>query len=155
MRISRNACRRSADAGVFASNRRGARGFTILEFVAAAAMLAVLTTLVGQLVVQTKRQSAVAERRDSALLVIENAMEELTAMDWDAVTDEAIAGYELPARLKKRWKAAKLTGTVEVQTEPLEAKRIALQLTLTDEARERPVLLTTWIYRNPGAEASP
>jgi prepilin-type N-terminal cleavage/methylation domain-containing protein len=129
------------------------RGFTIMEVVAASAMLAVLMAVIGQLVVQTKRHAGVAERRDYSLMAIENAMEELTSRDWDAVSDEAIAAYELPAGLTRRWPAAKLAGNAEEQSEPIEAKRITLELTLSDENRGRPHSLTTWIYRTPAEEA--
>jgi type II secretory pathway pseudopilin PulG len=149
------ACRRSAAAGVFATARSRVGGFTILELVAGAAMLAVLMAIIGQLVAQMNRQSAVAERRQYALTTIENVMEQLTARPWSEISDDAVSEFDLPAELTKRWPAAALSGNVVETSETLVAKQISLKLTLSSDGRERPLSLTTWIYRSSNEEASP
>ncbi|MBA3480388.1 MAG: type II secretion system protein [Pirellulales bacterium] len=124
-------------------------GFTFLEVILAAAMLAVLFAITGQLIVNMKRQTRLAERHSLALRTIENSMEELTAMPWDKLDDATIAALELPAAVRDRWPDAALAGSVTASSDPVEAKRISLTLSLSPEARTRPASLTTWIFRRP------
>lgn len=134
---------RSASRGV------PAPGFTLLEVVLAATMLAVLFSIAGQLIVQLKRQTRLAEQHALALRTVENSMEELTALPWDEVDDDSIAALTLPAAVRDRWPEAALTGSVVASSDPVEAKRISLRLSLAPEARARSASLTTWIYRRP------
>ena len=137
---------RQASRGVPAP---GPSGFTFLEVLLAAAMLAVLFSVVGQLIVNMKRQTRLVEHQALALITIENSMENLTALPWDEIDDATIATLPLPAGVLDRWPDAKLTGSVTSSSDPVEAKRIALSLSLSPESRTRPTSLTTWIYRRP------
>jgi prepilin-type N-terminal cleavage/methylation domain-containing protein len=134
--------------GVPAPDPRRA-GFSLLEVILAAAMLAVLFSIAGQMIVNMKRQTRLAERHSLARRTIENSMEELTATPWENIDDAAIAALPLPAAVRQRWPDAALMGSVTPSSDPVEAKRISLSLSLSPEARTRPASLTTWIYRIP------
>lgn len=129
------------------NNRRP--GFTFAEVLVAVALLAVLLSLAGQMLVQARRNSRIAELRALALRTVENCLEEFTAQSWDRVNDDAIAKLTLPESLSRRWPNAKLSGEVEDQTEPAQAKRISLQLQLTPNQPALAAKLTTWIFRAP------
>ena len=140
--------KQKASRGVPAPGPRRA-AFSLLEVILAAAMLAVLFSIAGQMIVNMKRQTRLAERHSLALRTIENSMEELTATPWDKIDDAAIAALPLPEAVRRRWPDATLTGSVTPSSDPVEAKRISLSLSLSPEARSRPATLTTWIYRRP------
>ena len=125
------------------------RGFTFIEVIAAAAMLAVLFTLAGQMLVQARRHSRVAEQRALALRTVENGLEELTARPWDEINDGAIAKLALSQPLARQWPQAKFSGSVEELADPAPAKRLSLQLALTPNQPALSAKLTTWIYRTP------
>ena len=127
-------------------------GFTLVEVIAAAAMLAVLLVLAGQMLAQARRNSRIAEQRALALRTVENGLEELTARPWNEVTDEAISQLVLPPRLTRRWPQATLSGSVEELSDPAPAKRLSLQVQLTPTQPVLAAKLTTWIYRAPEAE---
>ena len=127
-------------------------GFTLVEVIAAAAMLAVLLVLAGQMLAQARRNSRIAEQRALALRTVENGLEELTARPWNEVTDEAISQLVLPPRLTRRWPQATLSGSVEEFSDPAPAKRLSLQVQLTPTQPVLAAKLTTWIYRAPEVE---
>lgn len=125
------------------------RGFTFIEVIAAAAMLAVLFTLAGQMLVQARRHSRVAEQRALALRIVENELEAMTARPWDEINDGAIAKLALSQPLARQWPQAKFSGLVEELTDPTPAKRLSLQLALTPNQPALSAKLTTWVYRAP------
>jgi hypothetical protein len=73
------------------------------------------------------------------------------------ITSEFLAEYMLPADLKDRWPTANLSGDVvetSVETsDAIDAKRIRLELSLSEEDRARPLSLSAWVYRPRGQEA--
>jgi prepilin-type N-terminal cleavage/methylation domain-containing protein len=125
------------------------RGFTFVEVIVAAAMLAVLLSLAGQMLVQARRHSRIAEQRGLALRTVENALEELTAKPWDEINDAALAQLAVPASLARRWPQAAFTGAVAESDQPVASKRLTLQLQLAPSQPALSAKLTTWIYRTP------
>jgi type II secretory pathway pseudopilin PulG len=141
--------RAPASRGVHPLGLPKRQAFTFLEVLLAAAMIAVLCSVAGQLMVNMKRQTRLTEQQALALRTIDNSMEQLTALPWEEINDDAIAALQLPAAVQDRWPSAALTGKLTTSTDPVEAKRISLSLTLAPDARARPASLTTWIYRRP------
>jgi hypothetical protein len=125
------------------------RAFTFIEVIASGAMLAVLLATVGQLIVSIKRNNRAVEHRAMALCTLENSMEEICNLPWHQIDDDAIASVELPKDMQQRWPQAKLAGDVVSSTDPLDAKRISLRLSLGAEPRPHATRLTTWVYRMP------
>ena len=130
------------------------RGFTFVEVVVAAAMLAVLLGLGGRMLVQARVNARMVEHRELALRTVGNALEELAAGRWDAIDEGAIDELSLPESLSRRWPEARLTGSVEEVGEPVEAKRLSLTLRLTPRQPALAATLTTWVYRAPREEAN-
>jgi type II secretory pathway pseudopilin PulG len=128
---------------------RRRRAFTFVEILAAVTMLSVLLGLMGQIMAQSKRQAAAAERSAKALVFLENAMELATSLSWDEVDDELITRLPIANDLSQRWPGAELTCQVADSSDPLSSKQITLTLRTSAES-PRPATLTTWIYRTPG-----
>lgn len=124
-------------------------GFTFLEVVIATAMLAVLLAMAGQLVVLVKRHARTAEQQATAWRTAENCLEKITILPWDEIDDEKIAAMQLPKSVRQSWPQATLSGSVELSSEPLEAKQVSLRLSLNPDSRAPLVKLTTWVYRVP------
>jgi prepilin-type N-terminal cleavage/methylation domain-containing protein len=124
-------------------------GFTFIEVIAAAAMLAALFALASQMLVQAQRHSRVVEQRALALRTVENGLEELTARPWDEINNGAITRLALPQPLARQWPQARFSGSVEELADPAPTKRLSLQLALTPNQPALSAKLTTWIYRAP------
>jgi hypothetical protein len=94
-------------------------------------------------------QRRAAERRQQAMLEVENLMERFTATGWNGVSAESAAQLKLAADVERQLPGAALQCTVTAQSSPLEAKRIQIELTWSNRAGESvaPVRLTTWVYR--------
>ena len=123
-------------------------GFTFLEVILAAAMLAVLFSIAGQLIVNMKRQTRLVERHSLAL----HDRELDGRASRNAVGQDRRRGnrsFAAARRGARCWPDAALTGSVTPSSDPVEAKRISLSLSLSPEARTHPASLTTWIYRRP------
>jgi hypothetical protein len=112
-------------------------------------MLAVLLATVGQLIVSIKRNNRALEHHAVAMRTVENCLEEICNLPWDEIDSDAVASMKLSDNLLRLWPEAKVTGNVELLTEPLQAKRLALRLSLSDNPRAKAARLTTWIYREP------
>jgi len=130
--------------------RRGRLGFTLVEIAVCAAMLAAMLALVGQSIVAVEVGARRADAHAEALRVVDNLLEQFLAAPWDAIDQEGIASLTLPSYVTARWPAARVNGSVESAAEPVPAKRISLTLT-PGTAGNRPVTMTTWIYRAPGS----
>lgn len=129
--------------------RRRRRGFTFLEVIVATAMLAVLLAMVGQLIVLTKRHAVAAEQQTIALRAVENCLEQITNLPWEEINDASIASLKLSEDVHERWPQAKFTGAVTSSAEPVAAKQISLELSLSPAGRTPSARLTTWVYRRP------
>jgi type II secretory pathway pseudopilin PulG len=126
-------------------------GFTFLEIVAAAGLLAVLLSTASQLASQARRHARLTEHRAAALAIAENAMEQLTARPWEGITDATIAAWTLPAEALRDWPEARITGAVTEDAGPLQSKRVTLRVELAPQSPATSAALTTWIYRAPSA----
>jgi prepilin-type N-terminal cleavage/methylation domain-containing protein len=122
------------------------RGFTLLEVVASAAMLAALLAVVGQAIVAVESSARRADEHAEALRVVDNLLEQFLAAPWDAIDADAVGRLALPNYVQDRWPKARLSGSIEPVDEPVLGKRVSLTLE-TGAARTRAVTMTTWIYR--------
>jgi prepilin-type N-terminal cleavage/methylation domain-containing protein len=130
------------------SSRR--RGFTFVEVLIAAAMLAVLLGFAGQLLVQARRNARMVDQRALALRTVENALEELSARPWREIDEASIKQFPLPSSLVRRWPQAKFTGAVVEEREPERGKRLSVELRLSPNQPALAAKLTAWVY--PAAE---
>jgi prepilin-type N-terminal cleavage/methylation domain-containing protein len=124
------------------------RGMTLLELVAAAALLGTLLVVCLQLLVATAQQRKVADQRQLALLEVENAMERLAARPWSELNPQTAAG-QLSSSVRSRLPDAELKTEVTTSAaEPL-AKRIAVTLRWRDVSGQftKPVTIVTWRWK--------
>jgi type II secretory pathway pseudopilin PulG len=123
----------------------GRRGFTMLEMVAAVAMLMAAMTLVVQLVGWVAAGRRAAERRTRAIQEAANLMERLTARAPGDLTPQGVAALRLSPSARNALPGGELT----VHVDPGEAglTRIRLELRWRDRSGgvEAPVRLTSWI----------
>jgi prepilin-type N-terminal cleavage/methylation domain-containing protein len=125
------------------------RAFTLLELAVAAALLAVLLTMITKAFAAVERNMRRTDERAQALRTVENLLEELTLASWNEINDDGIGQLKLPDDLLRRWPQAKLVGEVVDDAEPVAAKRVTLSVQPQGPVRERSVTLTTWVYRAP------
>jgi Tfp pilus assembly protein PilE len=128
-------------------NRSARRGTTVVEMTVCFALLVVLVALVGQMFTLSSRQAEATARQAAGLQLLENALEEFTTRPWDEMTTDAIAQIAVPENARRRWPDAQLAGEVVQVDAPVAAKRITLMLEPAERSRQRPVTLTTWVYR--------
>ena len=129
-------------------NRRP--GFTILEMVVAAGILAVLlTTTVHMLRVLTGHQRA-SDRRAIAIEAVQAVAEQISNLPWDQLTTESAQQITMPRQLEARLPGTKVTIEVAEETSPVVDKRIMVELTWVgqDKATVSPIRLTTWAFRD-------
>jgi prepilin-type N-terminal cleavage/methylation domain-containing protein len=123
----------------------GRRGFTMIEMVAAMALLMVAMTLVVELVGWVAAERRAAERRTRAIQEAANLMERLTARAPGVLTPEGVAAL----RLSPAAQAALPGGELKVRLDPAEdgLTRIRLELRWRDRSGgfEAPVRLTSWV----------
>lgn len=123
------------------------RGMTLLELVAAAALLATILVVCLQLLAATTLHHE-ADQRQLALMEVENTLERLAAKPWNELTAQTAAG-QLSPNLRGRLPGGELK--VEVTTSPAEplAKRIAVSLRWKDHSGQftKPVTIVTWRWK--------
>lgn len=125
--------------------------FTFIEVAVSVAMVAVLLALIGQLLVLLKSHSQAAERHALAMQIVENSLEEFTALPWNEIDAAHLAELKLPASITNRWPQATLSGEVSDSNDPTPAKRIILKLTLNPERSAPTAGLATWVFQTPSA----
>ena len=132
------------------------RGFTMIEMVAGAAILAVLLAVSMEFFHATALYRRAARQRELATQEVANLMERLAAIPWQDLTPEKGGQVRLSDAARRALPGAKLT--IEVSSPADErageppAKRIAVALAWEDQSRRlgRPMRLSAWRYRNEG-----
>ncbi len=128
------------------ATRHPRRGTTILELIAAGAVLAVLLVVCAQMLSRTAvQQQAVANRR-AALQMASNAMERVQALPWsglDAASVERIAQAVVEQGMLRD---GRLAVTIDEPESRLPAKRIHVTVTWNEgsDEVERKQQLTAW-----------
>jgi len=135
-------------------SRRNRRGILILEVVVACALLATLLVLINQVIVRIHAQARMVDQRIAAQQLLENAMEEIVSREWDDLKTENLEELRVPESVTQKLPDVTMTGTIKEYLEPVQAKKITLQLSwVQGHGRQiRPVNLTTWVYKRPEVE---
>ena len=122
---------------------------TLLELVAAAALLATILVVCLQLLAATTLQRRAADQRQLALGEVENTLERLDAKPWNELTPQTTAG-QLSPTLRSRLPDAELRIEVATSSAEPSAKRIAVSLRWKDYAGQftKPVTIVTWRWEN-------
>ncbi len=119
----------------------------MLEVLVGVMMATVLLTVLGQMLVAMRQSSRRAEERALMLRAVENALEEFTAAPWAAIDDPSAAKLQLSSEVRGRWPEAALSCRVTASSDPVEAKQVTLSLSLAPDSPQRPVSLTTWVFK--------
>jgi prepilin-type N-terminal cleavage/methylation domain-containing protein len=128
--------------------RHARRGMTVIEIVAAAAILAVLLASVVQAFRVFDTHRRVAERRAVALETTQSLLEQLSNTPWDGLTPAIAEKLAIPAAVKSFLPGANVAASVADVSEPVVAKRVSVELkwNAPSGAEARPVRLTSWVY---------
>jgi hypothetical protein len=126
-----------------------ARGFTVVEVAVCVVLLAALITTLGKTIAAVDVDMRRVDDRAHAMRTLENLLERFLAAPWDAIRDDRIRSLTLRQEIAERWPRAAIEGSVVEMTEPVHGKRITLSLSLGRDQRERPVTLTTWVFKAP------
>ncbi len=129
-----------------ASIRR--RGTTVLELVAAAAVLAVLLVVCAQMLSRTAVQQRALANRRAALQMASNAMEHVHALPWDGLNEAATDAVATAVVGQEMVRGARLDVAVGEADATLRAKRIRVTVTWNEgsDEVERKQQLTAWCY---------
>ncbi|MEN1678125.1 MAG: hypothetical protein AAGJ46_00920 [Planctomycetota bacterium] len=132
------------------------RGGTIVELIAAAAILAVVTAAVGRAAVAQKRQSLRMAREAAALAELPNLMEELQRRPWRELTADA-APPEVDRRVETLLPECQVGVEIKATETGPTGKRLRVSLSwLTDAGAARQERsLVAWVYTQPAGSTEP
>ena len=124
------------------------RGTTLLELVAAAALLGTVLVICLQLLGATAAQRRHIDQRQLALMEVENTMERLAARPWNELTPQTTAG-QLSTAVRSRLSDAGMKIEVTTPAGEPSAKRIAVSLRWKDGSGQfvKPVRIVTWRWK--------
>jgi prepilin-type N-terminal cleavage/methylation domain-containing protein len=128
---------------------RGPRaGFTLVEVIAATAMLAVLLVSTAHVLRVIGTQQIAADRRNLALQSLQNIAEQVGNVPWEELTPEAAGKLTVPDSVKAYLPDAILAAKVTDVQEPVAGKRVSLELTWNAPNGQpaAPAILTVWTF---------
>mgnify|MGYP001428761443 CR=1 FL=1 len=126
------------------------RGMTMIEIIAAAAILGVMLASAVQVIRVLETQRRTADRRALALETTQSLLEQLGNTPWDQLTPSANAALTIPEAVSVYLPSAKAVATVVEQQDPVPSKRIAVELQWNAPSGlpVAPIRLTTWVFEN-------
>jgi len=132
----------------FPSNKSATRAFTLLEIVAASAMLAVLLTSCVQMLRAISIHQRASDRRLVAMEAVQAMADEAANIPWNQLTADSAKKINVPKPLAGYLPGAKLSISLDNENTPAAAKRIHIELTWNgpDGQPVAPVQLTTWAF---------
>lgn len=123
----------------------------LLELGVSAALLAAMLVILSQVIVQLHRHTKLVDRQLAAQQTLENMLEEASRTPWETLTTETLAQLELPQNAPASLRHAKLSSEIFTEEKPALAKRVTLRLTWQGSPSkiQPPLVLTTWVYKQP------
>lgn len=118
-----------------------------MEIAVAAGLLTVLLLVITQTMSAVERHIQRTDQRAHAMRSVENLMEQVTVAKWNDVNEQRLTELRVPEGILAYWPKATVEGSVADEDAPVRAKRITLILKPGGVVRDRPVTLTTWLYR--------
>ena len=98
------------------------RAWSMVEMLAAAAVVGVLLAFVSQLLISTAVQQQSAERRMLATSELSNVAERLAMLTYEETTGERLGNIELSPAIRAMLPDAKLSFEIHQQTDAIAAK---------------------------------
>jgi hypothetical protein len=129
-------------------------GGAIVEVTVAIFVMFFVLAAYVQLSTAAMRQRTVVERRQIAIQELANVVETAMASPWSETTTEKLAATPLSSVAAAQLERSQLTIEVVDLQNPLPAKRIRVQLTLTDSTGSPlpPLQLIAWKYQSEESE---
>lgn len=124
-------------------------GTLLVELMVAGALLGVVMAAAIPTLGWIVRQRKFNQERQAAILEVGNLMERLTALEWDELTPQRAAQFQLSEPVEGQLSEPRVTVTVD--TEEDAAKRVLIQLSwqIGPGRAAPPVRLAAWVYRQP------
>jgi prepilin-type N-terminal cleavage/methylation domain-containing protein len=127
------------------------RGFTLLETLAAAAVLGGLMVVCVKFFAASAAQQAAMRDRGRAAQLAANVMERLAATPWDLLTAENVRRLQDAEDLRQGMPDGKIEIRISQTPGEPDAKQIAVVVHCPSppDVPQRPVRLAAWRYRLP------
>ncbi len=128
-------------------------GFTLMEVVIAASMLAVLLTASVQMLRAISLHQRASERRAVALEGVQAVADQVANIPWQQLTAQNAQKATLPKPLDGYLPDAKLSVSLEDAEAPVKSRRIHVELTWNGQDGQpvAPVQLTGWAFPEPSS----
>jgi type II secretory pathway pseudopilin PulG len=132
----------------------GHSGFTVLEVMAAAVMLAAAMVITVQVLALSRAQARDSQRRQLAIQVAGNLLERLTATNWDRLDSAVADAKERSKESVSRLPGGELDVTIESDSAPPRSRRITVTIRYRSRGGEftSPVRLTAWSFAAEGTD---
>ncbi len=130
------------------------RGTTLVEVVAAGAILGALLIVCAQMLSRTAVQQHAIANRHTALRMASNAMERARSVPWAHLDAAAMQPIAQAVAGQDRLKSGRVDVTVDPPLSPLGARRIRVTVTWKEESDgvERSQQLTAWRFADAPPE---
>jgi type II secretory pathway pseudopilin PulG len=128
------------------------RGYSMIELLVAAGLLATLLTVCVQLSGAASAEQRALRQRQAAMNEAANVLERLSIRPWNELTDKGLAEFPLSTAARQSLPEGRLEVHVVQPADQAGAKRISVQIRWPDRdgRPEKAVRLTAWRYVSPG-----
>jgi prepilin-type N-terminal cleavage/methylation domain-containing protein len=125
------------------------RGFTLVELLAAAAMVGVVLAVMVPVIGWAAAERRAVARRERAMLEAANVLERLAERPWDRITNEDLKRVQLSESASAALPGASLRVEVAEIAGPPEAKRVRVAIRWRDRpgVDAAPVRLSAFVHR--------
>ncbi|WP_278465327.1 prepilin-type N-terminal cleavage/methylation domain-containing protein [Gimesia maris] len=130
-----------------ASRRCRRRGFTLVEMMVAGVLLMTVSMIVVPAIYWVHRERRQTERRQIAIVEVENLMERVVALPFDQVQQSIVDKFALSESAVRQLPDARLQIKISEATDVKQMKKIQIQLGWKNQQgiRAMPVRLTSWV----------
>ncbi len=138
--------RQSSELGPAGPVRHGA---LLLELIICGMLLGVIVSAIIPTLAWLTRERQNGRQQQAALLEVGNLMERLSMLEWDDLTSQRAATFELSEGMRTEFPDAHLTVTVTVDADA-KAKHVLLELQweFAPGRPAPPVRLAAWVYQH-------
>ncbi|WP_145223647.1 type II secretion system protein [Gimesia algae] len=123
------------------------RGFTLVEMMVAGVLLMTVSMIVVPAIYWVHRERRETERRQIAIVEVENLMERVVSLPFDEVQQSTVDKFALSETAIRQLPDASLQITVRDAADVKQMKKIRIQLGWKNqqEIKAMPVRLTSWV----------
>jgi hypothetical protein len=121
----------------------------LIEAVGALMLLAIIMGLTVELMQSVSEGRRAADRRIWAITEAQNTLERVSSLPWDSLDESNLVPLKLDEATAARLPSGRLQVAVAEVEGPPPAKRVTVTLVWRHRggSDEKPVRLTTWVYR--------